>query len=80
MSIFIKNNHFCLVKQNSAEILENFIHRGYAIISQSPKNQDEYNKYVRLSNYLINQKYLGCSYDEKTKADCLEMEKTMMKS
>lgn len=74
MSIFIKNGHFCVVQKNPVEIPEHYMHRGYAIISQKPSTQEEFDKYVTLSNYLNNIKFLGCMYEDSINNACKEME------
>ena len=77
MSIFIKNGHFCVVQKNPIEIPEHYMHRGYAIISQKPNTQEECDKYVTLSNYLNNIKFLGCEYTDSINNVCKAMDENM---
>lgn len=77
MSIFMKNGHFCVVKKNPVEIPEHYVHRGYAIISQKPTTQEEFDKYESLSNYLNNIKFLGCSYDDSINTACKKMDEAI---
>ena len=80
MSVFIKDGNFCIIPTNLYEIPERNTYRGYAIISQKPTNQNEFDKYYGLSNYLLNIKFLKCVYDDNIKNKCNEMEKNIMKS
>lgn len=77
MSIFMKNGHFCVVQKNPVEIPEQYTHRGYAIISKKPTTQEEFDKYVTLSNYLNNIKFLGCTYVDSINDACKEMDENM---
>jgi hypothetical protein len=78
MSIFIKQGHFCIVQKNNIEVQEIYIYRGYAIISQFPKKQEEYDKYQNLSRYLVNIKFLKCYYNEKIEEECKKIDKNLM--
>lgn len=80
MSVFIKKGHFCIVQNHTSEIPEKYFFRGYAIISNFPENQKEFDKYENLSNYLNNMKFLGCSYDNKINEDCRQMEAKLNKN
>lgn len=74
MSVFVKNRYFCIISKNPSEIMEHFNFRGYAVISAQPKNRSDFDKYIRLSNYLRNIKFLGCSYSDKVNTLCQELE------
>lgn len=78
MSVFIKNGFFCIVQRNPNEIQEHFMHRGYAIVSQHPTSQPEFDKNVLLSNYFNNIKFLGCKYGESIHKLCREMASKML--
>ena len=73
MSVFIKNGNFIKIEINKNEIMERYFYRCYLIANQKPKNKEEYDKYVLLSNYLSNIKFLKCSYNEKIQSQCNEM-------
>lgn len=77
MSVFIKKGHFCVIQKNPVEIPEQYVHRGYSIISQYPQNQSEFDKYVNTSNFLNNIKFLGCSYCKKIDDLCIKMEENI---
>lgn len=80
MSVFIKKGNFCVVKKNSSEIPEKLFYRGYAIVSSSPKTQKDFDKCEKLSNYLSNIKFLGCSYDDEITKECHQMEEKLNKN
>lgn len=63
--VFIKKGNFCIIEHPENEIPERFIFRGYAIVSQYPDNQKQFDYLSKLSNLLINNKFLGCSYGEE---------------
>jgi len=73
MSVFIKNGYFCIINKNQTEIQENYVHRGYAVVSQQPKNQLAFDKYLLLSNYLSNYIFLRCSYTPNINKECKMM-------
>ena len=74
MSVFIKDGFFCVINKNPIEIPEHFSYRGYAIISSKPSNQEEFDKYSKLSNYVINTKFYECNYNNNHIAqDCSNM-------
>lgn len=74
MSVFIKKGHFCIIQKKPHEIQEHFMYRGYSIISQSPSSQEEFDKNNALSNYLVNIKFLGCSYSDQINDKCKVMD------
>lgn len=80
MSVFIKNGSFCVVEKNPNEIYEHYIHRGFAIVSKKPSNQKEFDDYCKLSNYLINIKFLGCKYNDVINRECNAMDGNIMKN
>jgi hypothetical protein len=73
MSIFIKNGYFCLVERNQHEVPECYNYRGNLIVNQQPKNQKEFDNYIKLSNYSSNMKFLGCRYSKQIENDCNKM-------
>lgn len=77
MAVFIKHGHFCIVPIDGAEVREKYIHRGYFIVSQLPQNQDDFDKYERLSRYENNIKFLNCVYSTNITKECKDLEKNM---
>ena len=67
---FIKNGSFCCVPISDHLTLEQQSLKGYAMVSQYPKNNDEYNENEQLSKYLINIKYLHCMYSKNINERC----------
>lgn len=65
MTLFRKNNIICIVEKNNYESEDNFIKRGNFVVSQSPKNDQEYKQNVIYSNIYINHIHLNCQYDTK---------------
>ena len=61
--LFRKNNFICIVEKDENEPQEHFIERGNFVVSQKPKNDDEYNKAVTYSYVYINNKHLRCGYE-----------------
>ncbi len=65
MSLFYKNKTICIINPLEDELPTHFIDRCNFITSQSIKNDDEYNKIINYSYIYSNNKYLGCTYDDK---------------
>lgn len=65
MSIFKKGITICYVVQEEDEPYDHFLDRGNFIVSQEPKNDQEYNKAVIYSRFYINNKILKCAYDSE---------------
>ena len=65
MSIFRKNNKIYIVHKDELEPYEHFIERGNFIASQEPQDEEQYNYIVSYSRIYINNKYLGCEYQDQ---------------
>ena len=74
MTVFIKNGHFCIIDKLPYEIPEHLAHRGYAVATMLPNDKNEYDKYVALSKFLINMKFLGCQYTNEIREQCKFMD------
>lgn len=64
MSVFRKNNKIYIVHKSDLENYEHFIERGNFIASQNPTTEEEYDNVVLYSHMYINNKYLGCEYQQ----------------
>jgi hypothetical protein len=73
MSVFRKNNKIYIVHKEDLENYEHFIERGNFIASQLPKTEEEYNEVVLYSRMYINNKYLGCEYNQSIMHKLQEM-------
>lgn len=74
MSMFIKKGYFCVIPHENSESYEQYMLRGYAVVSQYPKTLANFQKALKLSRFVNNIKYLGCVYDKNTHETCAEME------
>jgi len=70
---FIKDGQFCCVPIDMNNTPEQQSFKGYAIVSQKPKNMEDFDKNELLSKYLLNIKYLHCSYSKNINEQCLKM-------
>lgn len=70
MSVFIHKRNFCIIQQNSDEIPEHFMYRGFLIVRQKTKSYNDFKEFERLSNYVINIKFLHCSYSDNINEKC----------
>ena len=70
MSVFMHKRNFCIIQQNPDEIPEYFAYRGYLLVRQQPKTCEEFDEFVRLSNYVINIKFLHCFYSDDINEKC----------
>ncbi len=73
MRHFKKNGLVILLEKDIGEPEEHFIERGLFVVSQKPKNIDEYNKVVRFSRIFRNVKYNNCEYCKKIMIELEEM-------
>lgn len=62
---FKKNGFICLVQRDPCEPYEQFIERGYFVVSQKPLTLENYNEAVKYSRVYINIKYNKCQYNKK---------------
>ena len=77
MSIFLKNGYLCLLSKDDGESYENYYKRLVFVVSQKPKDIEEYNESVKYSRIYINKKYFGCEYSSIIMKKTDEMEKNM---
>ena len=63
--IFIKNGFYCTLQKDIGESYEQFMERGYFIVSLKPADKNDYDKYVIYSRIRNNMKYHGCMYSKE---------------
>ena len=66
MTLFHKNKTLCIINPLPNEPKEHFIDRCNFITSQTIISDNDYKKIITYSYIYSNNKYLGCTYDDKT--------------
>lgn len=65
MEFIRKGNTILFIKKDKYENYDIFYDRINFIASTNPKNEDQMDKAILLSNIYINNKYMGCEYNQK---------------
>ena len=65
MEFIRKGNTILFIKKDKYENYDIFYNRINFIASTNPKNEDQMDKAILLSNIYINNKYMGCEYNQK---------------
>lgn len=63
MKAFQKNGYLVVVPKDPHETEESFNDRGFFIVSQQPKNQEDLNEATVFSRIYVNCKNIECEYD-----------------
>lgn len=73
--IFMKQGYYCKIKRDLGESYENYIKRGYFVVSQKPKNNEEYEMSLKMSRIWLNIKLNNSKYSDKIHELVQNMEK-----
>ncbi|CAH6421772.1 Hypothetical protein KVN_LOCUS458 [uncultured virus] len=65
MRAFKKNGYLCVVRKDKNEAEEIYLERVNFVVSQKPKNEEEYNEAIKFSRLFVNVKYSRCEYDKQ---------------
>lgn len=65
MTAFFKDGYVCIINKQECEAREKFLERGNFIVSQKPKDENEYEENELYSRLYINVKYLNCTYNKQ---------------
>ena len=74
---FIKNGFFCTLTRDLGESYEQFMERGFLVISQKPTNLRDLEKYITYSRIMNNIKVHKCTYDKDIHLLIETMEKNL---
>lgn len=78
MSVFIKNNKFCIIEKNNvSELDELYNFRGNFVVSQNVNSDKIFKHIVKLSNYAVNIEFLQCLYYDEINKEYQELKKNL---
>lgn len=70
----MKNNYFCKLSRDIGESYEQFIERGYFVVSQKPLSVKDLEKVIIYSRIRNNMRLHKCEYDKEIHDIIREME------
>ena len=79
MTIFEKDGYVILLKKDIGEPTEHLVERGYFVVSQKPKTQEEYDIAILYSRIYINKKYKKCKYGDTIENKLMDMSNRALK-